>query len=184
MRWIRDEAFIRGSLPMTKFDVRVLTMAFLEIEKGDVLLDIGAGTGSISVEAALHGALVYAIEKEKEGVRLIQENGRRFGVEIHVINETAPKGIDKLSSFNKCFIGGSGGNLKEIFYMVDQTIIKGGILAGNFVRLENVCQFKSLLVAFGYENIEIRHVQSSILDSRIGMLRAQNPVFLVKGQKN
>ncbi len=182
MRWIKDEAFVRGSLPMTKFDARILAIALLEIKEGDVLLDVGAGTGSVSVEAALQGATVYAMEKDTEGVRLIRENGQRFAAGIHIINKTAPEGIDELPLFNKCFIGGSGGHLKEIFYRVNRALPKGGILAGNFIRLENACCFKGLLTAAGYQDIEVRQIQSSILDACTGIFKGQNPVILIRGR--
>ena len=71
MKWIKDEEFIRGNIPMTKFEVRTLTIALLAIEKGDIFLDIGAGTGSVSVEAALHGAEVTSVELKMEGLELI-----------------------------------------------------------------------------------------------------------------
>lgn len=183
MRWIRDEAFLRGSLPMTKFDIRILTIAFLEIEKGDILLDIGAGTGSVSIEAVLQGARVYALEKEEEGVDLIGQNARKFGVEIHITQGVAPEAIKKIPFFSKCFIGGSGGKLKEIFYEVDTRLKKRGILAANFIRMENACQFKGLLEAACYQEIEIRQVQSSVLDSRTGLFKAQNPILLMRGKK-
>ena len=74
MRWIRDEQFLRGNIPMTKFEVRTVSIAALEIEEGDTLIDIGAGTGSVSVEAALQGACVYAVEEKHEGAELIRKN--------------------------------------------------------------------------------------------------------------
>ena len=86
MMWIRDEAFIRGQIPMTKFTVRAVTMALLDIEPWDVFVDIGAGTGSISVQAALLGADVFAIEQVQEGVELIQRNAKQFGLDIHIIH--------------------------------------------------------------------------------------------------
>ena len=59
MKWLRDEDFIRGTIPMTKFDIRALTLTMLDINCGDILLDVGAGTGSVSIQAALLGALAF-----------------------------------------------------------------------------------------------------------------------------
>ena len=85
MKWIKDEDFIRGNIPMTKFNVRVLTLGYLEIEEGDKFLDIGAGTGSVSIEAALHGANTCVIEREEEGIELIKSNAEKFNVNINII---------------------------------------------------------------------------------------------------
>jgi cobalt-precorrin-6B (C15)-methyltransferase len=183
MRWIKDEEFIRGSIPMTKFEIRLITVGLLEIEKGDVLLDIGAGTGSVSIEAALQGAKVTAIEREEEGVELIRKNSEKFGTEIEIIQGAAPKDMDKLTAFNKCFIGGSGGSLRGIVQEVSKRLSIGGIVAANFVTLNNFSEFQSLLREYGYKNIETRLVQSSVVDEKTGILRAQNPVFIVRGIK-
>lgn len=183
MRWIKDEEFIRGSIPMTKYELRVITMAMLEIESGDVLLDVGAGTGSISVEAALQGARVYALEREAEGVGLIRANAERFKVQgLSVIEDIAPAGIDRAPSFNKCFIGGSGGRLGEIVQAVTEKLPSGGLIVGNFVTLKNLTEFQSLLSEFKYRDLETRLIQSSVLQAGTGLMRANNPVFIVKGR--
>ena len=113
MKWIKDKDFIRGNIPMTKFNIRVLTLGYLAIQEGDRLLDIGAGTGSISIEASLQGALVWAIEKEEEGINLIKSNDDRFNTGITIIKGIAPEDLPNIM-FNKCFVGGSKGKLSEI----------------------------------------------------------------------
>lgn len=181
MIWIDDEEFIRGNIPMTKFNIRVLTMAYLKIETGDRLLDIGAGTGSISIEAALQGAKVWAIEKEIEGIRLINKNKDKFGVNINIIEGEAPKDILSMK-FNKCFIGGSGGKLKEIFEYLELGLEKGGIICGNFITLKNLNHFMELLKKYSYEDIGVQLIQSSSMDN-IGIMKGNNPIFIIKGVK-
>ncbi|HZH93820.1 MAG TPA: precorrin-6Y C5,15-methyltransferase (decarboxylating) subunit CbiT, partial [Tissierellaceae bacterium] len=78
MKIIRDSEFIRGDIPMTKFVTRTVVMGLLQPDNNELLLDVGAGTGSVSVQAAIHGARVVAIEKEKSGVDLINRNKERF----------------------------------------------------------------------------------------------------------
>lgn len=181
MKWIKDEAFIRGNIPMTKFDIRVLTIATLNIEQGDVFLDIGAGTGSISVEAALQGASVWAVEKEEEGVKLIKENAKKFGVDIRIIEGMAPNCLPSIN-IDKCFIGGSKGRLEGIFNYLEDNIEKEGIVVGNFITLNNLNEFLMFLEKCNYMDIETRLVQTSKMN-RIGMLKGNNPIFMVKGVK-
>ncbi len=181
MKWIKDKDFIRGDIPMTKFDVRILTMGYLAIEEGDRFIDIGSGTGSISIEADLQGASVMAIEREEEGVDLLLQNQKKFNTSIEVIQGYAPQDLpDKV--FNKAFIGGSGGNLEGIFEYLDSHLESGGILCGNFIMLKNSGEFTNLLKKFAYKNIETHLIQSSYVD-RIGLLRGQNPIFIIKGVK-
>lgn len=183
MRWIKDSDFIRGDIPMTKFEIRLISIGLLGIEPGDVLLDVGAGTGSVSIEAALQGAEVYSIEKETEGVELINKNANKFNTSIKVIQDAAPKGIEQVPYFNKCFVGGSGGNLEDIFSAVDNKLKSGGILVANFITLDNFHILKQSMNKKGYKDIEVRLIQSSKAYGKSGMLKANNPIFIVKGEK-
>lgn len=181
MKWIKDKDFIRGKIPMTKFNIRILTIGYLAIEEGDRLLDIGAGTGSISIEAALQGAKVWAIEKDKEGIDIISKNSNKFNVDLNLIEGQAPEKLPELQ-FNKCFIGGSSGKLKEIFQYFETHIEKNGIICGNFITLKNVNTFIQLLRDYQYEDIEVQLIQSSYMD-KIGLMKGNNPIFIAKGVK-
>ncbi len=183
MTWIRDEDFIRGQIPMTKFAVRAVTMALLDITPGDVLLDIGAGTGSISIQAALLGTKVYAIEQAQEGIDLIRQNAEKFGVKVSTIHGLAPEAIDEAPRCNKCFIGGSKGKIERIVETVDASLHSGGILAANFIKMENTVMFTSLLRQYAYTQVESRLLQTAEVD-RLGLLRGQNPVCLIRGRKS
>ena len=181
MKWIKDEEFIRGNIPMTKFNIRILTIGYLAIEDGDRLLDIGAGTGSISVEAALQGAKVWAMEKEKEGTELINLNSKRLNADMEIINGYAPECLPRIK-FNKCFIGGSGGNLKVIFEYLEEHLETDGIVCGNFITLNNLTEFISLLKKHNYGDIETQLIQTAYMD-KIGLMKGQNPIYIVKGVK-
>jgi len=167
---------------MTKFEVRTVSIAALEIEEGDTLIDIGAGTGSVSVEAALQGACVYAVEEKHEGAELIRKNAIKFGVPITVMENSAPDGLRELPAFNKCFIGGSGGRLEEIVRWAGDRINRGGILAANFITLNNLGLFTACLKEEDYTDVEIRLLQISNMD-KLGLLKAHNPVFVARGRK-
>jgi cobalt-precorrin-6B (C15)-methyltransferase len=181
MKWIKDEEFIRGNIPMTKFNIRLLTLGYLAIEEGDRLLDIGAGTGSISIEAALHGAKVWAIEREAEGIELIRTNSEKFKAGVNIVHGQAPDNCPN-ERFNKCFLGGSGGKLEEIFLYLQKNLENDGIICGNFITLKNVTQFIQLLNKYNYKDIEVQLIQVSSMD-KIGLLKGQNPIFIAKGVK-
>lgn len=166
---------------MTKFNVRALTISYLGIEESDRLLDIGGGTGSVSIEAALQGADVSVIEREEEGVSLIKENAEKFGVNLDVILGSAPGDLPE-KFFNKCFIGGSGGALKEIFEYLQTHLEEDGVLVGNFIMLKNVGEFLDYLKEYKYKDIEVQLIQASYLD-KIGLMKAHNPIYIIKGVK-
>ena len=182
MKWIKDEEFLRGNTPMTKFNIRILTIGYLEIEVGDRLLDIGAGTGSVSIEGALQGARVCSIERNEEALGLIHKNSEKFKVNINIINGIAPNDLPN-EKFNKCFVGGSGGKLDEIFFYLNTHLENGGILCGNFILLNNTTKFIELLKKHNYIDIETQLVQTAYMDE-IGLMKGQNPIFIIKGVKN
>lgn len=182
MKWLRDEDFIRGTIPMTKFDIRALSLALLDINSGDILLDVGAGTGSISIQSALLGATVFAIEKEPLGIELILNNAEKFKVKVNAINGDATEQIKNINGFNKCFVGGSGGKLREIVYEVTRKLPIEGILVGNFIIPDNMVEFKNLLEEAGYGEIEVKLIQTSSMD-KLGLMKGHNPVFIVGGRK-
>ena len=182
MKWLRDDEFERGDIPMTKFEARVLSLALSGVGAGDIFVDIGAGTGSIAVQAALLGAEVYAIEREAAGVALIRKNAEKFSVQIHILHGSAPKQLAEISNIDACFIGGSGGQLPQIVHEAHRRLLPGGRIAANFIRPETMTQFTGLLKELACVNVETRLLQTAVSDS-LGMLRGQNPVFLVKGEK-
>lgn len=180
--WIKDEEFIRDKVPMTKFYVRTLIIGVLEIKEDDRLLDIGSGTGSISVEAGSRGAKVFAIDKNLEAVRLTKENGEKFSVDLEIFQGNAPEDLPDLK-INKCFVGGSTGNLQEIFNYLENNLEPGGLLVGSFITLKNLEEFRKLLREYNYTDIETVLAQISTED-HIGLMRGENPIFIVKGRKH
>lgn len=114
---IADEAFTRGKVPMTKMEVRTVSVAKLELTEHSVLYDVGAGTGSVSVECAglSDSVKVYAIEKNPEAVELLYENRKKFALtNVKIIAGTAPEALEDLPAPTHVFIGGSGGQMEEV----------------------------------------------------------------------
>lgn len=180
MKNIKDKEFIRGNIPMTKFNIRNLAAAYLQIEKDDKLLDIGGGTGSVSVECALQGASVTTIEMKKEACSLIKANAKKFGTEINLIEGKAPEDLP-CALFDKCFIGGSAGKLKDIFSYLKDNLKDGGILCGTFIIPKNLNEFLNLLKEFKYTDIEVHLIQTAEMND-IGLFKGENPIYIVKAQ--
>lgn len=179
---IEDENFIRGTAPMTKSEVRTLAITKLKLKQDSVIYDIGAGTGSVSIEMALAvpDGTVYAIEKENEAVDLIRQNKAKFGTSnLEIIHGTAPDAIRELPEPTHAFIGGSSGNLNDIM----QTLLsknKDMRIVITAVTLETVSEALSCMTNFGFKYRDI--VQISVSKSReIGsynLMTAQNPVYI------
>ncbi|MGB9812710.1 MAG: precorrin-6Y C5,15-methyltransferase (decarboxylating) subunit CbiT [Thermovenabulum sp.] len=178
--WLKDEDFIRGNIPMTKYEIRAVTVAYLEINKNDVLLDIGAGTGSISLQSALLGAKVIAVDREDEAVEIIKKNAEKFGVSIDVIKGDAVEVVDKVF-FNKCFIGGSGGKIEILLEKIDTKLPPYGIVVANFIKQDNACRFIEKAKNLGYK-VSSGLINISLIDD-LGLFKAYNPIMIVKAVK-
>ena len=182
---LSDEAFIRGKVPMTKQEIRILTLVKAQIGPRDIVYDIGAGTGSLSIEAARLApeGHVYAVERKEEAIRLIEANGERFGLEnLSVIEAEAPAGLENLPLADAVLIGGSGGHLASILDCVAGKMREGGRLVLNCITVQTLAAALDYLHAheavYRYEAIQ---VQVSRL-RRVGpydMADAQNPVYII-----
>lgn len=177
-----DGEFIRGKVPMTKEEVREISICKLRLYPGAVVYDIGSGIGSIAVEAAgLSEELqVYAIEQKQEAVSLIKENKEKFRLDnITVVEAKAPEGFKNLSVPTHAFIGGSGGRLREI---LDELYRKspGMRIVINAVSMETICEMKECLGNFGIRDAETVQVQVSRVKEmgNYHLLKAENPVWI------
>ena len=180
-----DAAFVRGKVPMTKQEIRILTLVKAQIGPRDIVYDIGAGTGSLSIEAARLApeGHVYAVERKEEAIRLIEANGERFGLEnLSVIEAEAPAGLENLPLADAVLIGGSGGHLASILDCVAGKMREGGRLVLNCITVQTLAAALDYLHAhetvYRYEAVQ---VQVSRL-RRVGpydMAEAQNPVYII-----
>ncbi len=181
---IPDNEFIRGDIPMTKQEVRILALVKARIGAADTILDIGAGTGSFSVEAALLAprGRVYAVEKEPEGVGLIRANAAKFcTANLEVVAGAAPEALAGLPAADVIFIGGSGGYLEEILAAADSLLKPGGRLILAAVTVETLHQALAVLDTRPDYDTEAAGVQVTRLRKAGGkhMFQAGNPVYLI-----
>ena len=126
---VPDEAFVRGKVPMTKEEIRCVALSKLRLGETSVVYDIGAGTGSVAVEAARMAfrGHVYAVERNPEGLKLIRENQEALrAAGLTVVSGEAPEALEGLPAPDQVFIGGSGGRLSEILAAVLRKIRASG----------------------------------------------------------
>ncbi len=188
---IPDEQFERGRVPLTKEEIRCLSLSKLKLKKGQTVLDVGAGSGGLSIEAALlmPGGQVFAVEKDKEALALIRANLDKFGVEnVTVIEGPASLALQKENlpqSFDRVIIGGSGGELADIIKRIFALLVPGGLVVINCILLETLQESLCLLEDAGFK--EINFIQASIARSQqVGAgnaLKPLNPVFVVSAEK-
>ena len=179
---IADEAFIRDKVPMTKEEVREVSICKLHLQEGAVVYDIGSGTGSIAAElAALSNEIqVYAIEHKKEAIALIEKNRAKFGLDnITIIENTAPKGLSELPPATHAFIGGSSGNLKDILAALRQINPKMRIVI-NAISMETICEIKEILSMDDITQKEALQLQVSRVKEAgsYHLVRSENPVWI------
>ena len=125
---------------MTKAEVRTVSLAKLKLSKDAVCYDIGAGTGSVSVEMALRASEgeVYAIEKKEDALALLAQNKKKFALDhMYIIPGTAPEALEELPVPTHAFIGGSSGNMKEIVELLIKKNLQVRIVI-NCITLETV----------------------------------------------
>lgn len=182
-RHIEDEEFIRGKVPMTKAEIRSISIGKLGLHEKSVLYDVGAGTGSVSIEAALQNETikVYAVEKNPEGTELIRQNRQKFCCDqVELVEGTAPEALLPLEAPTHVFIGGSSGNLKEILHVVREKNPNVKIVL-NAISLETVRETMEAIEEGLLTDPEI--VQISVSKARkLGayhMMTGQNPVYVI-----
>lgn len=179
---IEDEEFIRGKVPMTKKEIREVSICKLRLYPGAVVYDIGSGTGSVAVEMAdmSPDIEVFALEQKPEAVELIEKNKEKFHLDnITVIRTKAPEGLMDLKMPTHAFIGGSGGNMKEIIETLHQ-INPGMRIVINAVSIETLCEIKEILMAYPVCDTEFVQLQVSRV-KELGtyhMMQAENPIFV------
>ena len=186
---IKDEEFLRGKVPMTKEEIRFVSLGKMEMKDDDICLDIGGGTGSVSMEMArfARNGKVFVIERNDEAVELIHKNKEKLGLEnITVIKGMAPDGLKDLNTkFNKIFIGGSAGNLVEIIKYSYDNLVDDGILVLNFIVLENIFTAVEELKKYDFKDVDICQliVSKNRKIKDFNMMMAENPIYVITAKK-
>lgn len=185
MKYIKDEEFVRGDCPMTKEEVRILSIAKLEIEEDHNLLDIGAGTGSISIQMSRCSPFgdVVAVEKDEEALRVLEENKQKFEADNLSIVKGDAAQVKLDGMFDGIFIGGSRGNIDKIIEKYYQMLKQGGKMVLNFITIDNLYRAMNMLKSFDMET-ECIQVGISRMRGSSCMLISNNPIFILSGKKH
>lgn len=176
---LTDDMFIREKVPMTKEEIRWISVARLCLQKDSVVYDIGAGTGSVSVELARMASKgeVYGIEKKKEAAELVRKNRERFALpNIHVIEGIAPEAMEQLPEPTHALIGGSSGNLREILECLYQKNSKVRVVI-NAISLETIAELTALTKDYCMEITSITAAKARMAGS-YHLMEGRNPVYI------
>lgn len=183
---IPDEEFIRGKAPMTKEEVRSVSLSKLRLTEDSICYDVGAGTGSVSVEMALRAdqGQVFAIEKKEEAAALLEENKQKFAVDnLEIIKGEAPQALENLPAPTHAFIGGSSGNLKEIVALLLGKNPQVRIVI-NCITLETISEALDVLKEYDFQQREVVQLAASRSKeiSRYHLMMGENPIYIITCQ--
>ena len=179
---IPDSDFLRTKVPITKQEVRAVSLSKLRLKEDSILFDVGSGSGSVSVEAALlsEKIKIFAIEKNEDALSLTKENVKKFDCKnVHIVKGSAPEVFKNLPSPSHAFIGGSGSFFYEILKSLYDLNPKMRIVI-NAVSLNTVSKAIQIPEKFLVEDFEVSQISVSHAE-KCGshfIMKAQNPVFI------
>ena len=180
---IADGQFIRDRVPMTKEEIREVSICKLRLREKAVVYDIGSGTGSVAIEIAgiSDDLQVYAVEQNPEAVSLIERNKKKFELQnVTVVESIAPEGLTGLPMATHAFIGGSGGRLKEILASLRQMNPNMRVVV-NAVSMETICEMREILSMddmIKEEEIVQLQVSRAKKAGNYHLMQSENPVWI------
>jgi precorrin-6Y C5,15-methyltransferase (decarboxylating) len=174
---------------ITKSEVRAVSLYSLRLKRDSVVWDIGAGTGSVALEAAWIASQgrVFAIERDNESLSLLRQNVDSLGAgNVQVVEGEAPQALETLEDPDAVFIGGSGGQLQEIVSLVGERLAPGGMVVANIIALDRASEAHKLMNDMGLltNMTMVSATRGKALPDGSTRLEALNPVFIITGQKD
>ena len=182
---LRDSMFTRAKVPMTKEEVRWTACGRLAVQPGDVVWDVGAGTGAMTLELARRACdgMVYAVERDTDALALLDENRRKLGgYNVQIVAGHAPEALETLPAPDCVFVGGSGGTMRRILEISKQKNPNVRVVV-TAIALETLEEARRALLDLGFAGVEVSQLAAS-RGKAVGpytMLTAQNPVFILSG---
>jgi cobalt-precorrin-6B (C15)-methyltransferase len=189
---IPDEAFIQSDeVPgPTKEEIRVITISKARLREGDVVIDVGCGTGGLTVEAALQVApkgKVYALDEDPAAIKLTASNVEKFGVKnnVSITSGKAPQVMMPLPDADAILVGGGGVSLRTILQIANRKIRPNGRIVVNAILLETATLAIEELKSLGFTDIDVTNI-SVAKGKQINsgtMMMARNPITIVSATK-
>lgn len=184
---ISDELFIRGEVPMTKQEIRAISLSKLQVKETSHILDIGCGTGSMTVECGLIASKgqMMAIDQKEEAVRLTEQNIRKFQLtNVQTRCGHAPEALPE-AMFDRIFLGGGSRQLEPIMSYVAKHLKPKGIFVANTILLESSYRLLQTLETLPFEKIECVQVQIARGgQQQVGwMMKALNPITIISATR-
>ena len=187
---IPDEEFERTeSVPITKEEVRTIQISKARLDSGSTVFDIGCGSGSISVEAGLQigkDGKVFAVDVDPNAIELTKKNLKKFQIDnVDVIQGNAKEKIQELPMANAIFIGGTGGDTKDIIELSQDKLQLGGRLVVGIILIETLFSVLSALENLKFTSIDITQITigKSRKTSTGTMMLSRNPVTVISATK-
>ncbi|BBO88441.1 precorrin-6y C5,15-methyltransferase (decarboxylating) subunit CbiE [Desulfosarcina ovata] len=182
-----DDRFVHENGLITKAEVRAVTLSHLRLFDRAVFWDLGAGSGSVSIEAGqfiTRGSIV-AVEQQARRVGHIRENRRRFGIgNLTVVEARLPDGLADLPDPDRVFIGGGGSNLAAIVKIAAHRLKPAGIIVINTVLIDTLTIARQTLVDLGFEidmiQLQVNRATPMPFSHRF---EAANPVWIITGSR-
>ncbi|MGQ0605979.1 MAG: precorrin-6Y C5,15-methyltransferase (decarboxylating) subunit CbiT [Candidatus Nitrosotenuis sp.] len=188
---IPDEEFERTEdVPITKEEVRVIQISKARLSEGDLVYDIGCGSGSITVEAGLqigHTGKIFAVDMDPKAIDLTRKNLTKFGVSnVELILSDAKQKISELPMADAIFIGGTGGDTKDIVTLCNSKLKTGARIVIGIILIETLYSVLDIIYKLGFSDIDITQItiSKSKKTSTGTMMLARNPVTIISATKN
>ena len=187
---IPDDKFERtDNVPITKEEVRVIQISKARLSQGNTVYDIGCGSGSISVEAGIQiesSGKVFAIDFDPKAIELTKKNLEKFNVSnVTVILGNAKDEILKLPQADSIFIGGTGGDTKDIVKLCEDKLKSGGMIVIGVILIETLFSVLEIIQKLKFTSIDITQITiaKSRKTSTGTMMLARNPVTVISATK-
>ena len=187
---IPDEYFERTErVPITKEEVRTIQISKARLKPGQIVYDIGCGSGSISIEAAFQiesSGKVFAVDYDENAIELTKKNIKKFDLSnIVVISGNAKEKILDFENADTIFIGGTGGDTKELVELSENKLKSGGRIVIGIILIETLYSVLQVIDKLQFESVDITQVtiSKSRKTSKGTMMLARNPVTIISATK-
>ena len=185
---MRNRDFITGKVPITKEEVRAISINKLDLLNAKTFIDVGAGTGSISIEAGYHypDLRVISIERNDDALDLVNKNIENFNLtNVEVVKAYAPVELDIYNDVDAIFLGGTGNKLEEIIDWSKDLLVPGGRLVANFIIIDTFYDMFRLVREKGFKNVDVTVLNVSKLE-KLGpgeYFKPHNPIYIISCEK-